>query len=346
MSNMTKVSVIIPVYGVERYIAATIESVLKQTYQNFELLLIDDGSLDKSIEICQQYTDTRIKIIHQHNQGVSKARNTGINHAQGDYLAFLDGDDLWLPEKLEKHVRHLETSPNVGVSFSYSAFIDDTGMPLGIYQTANTENITSTYISCRNPIGNGSTPVIRREVFEEIAYPETVNGVVEKSYFDSQLSNMEDVECWLRISIKTNWEIEGIPEALTLYRIHQKGHSANLIKHMNAVDQVMTKISAYAPDVVQACENPTRAYQLRYLARRAVSLREQSMAVDLFHKSLATYWRILLEEPRRTVVTGVAVYLLRFLPQSIYNQFESIGLKITGMNQKRRIKKMESLAST
>ncbi|MEW6492894.1 MAG: glycosyltransferase [Cyanobacteriota bacterium] len=340
---MKKVSVIIPVYGVERYIAATIRSVLEQTYQNFELLLIDDGSPDKSIEICQQYQDSRIKIIRQENQGVSRARNTGINSAQGDYLAFLDGDDLWLPEKLEKHVRHLEASPNVGVSFSYSAFIDETGVPLGIYQTAKTQKITPTYIPRRNPVGNGSTPVIRREVFDAIAYQDTIDGVVEKSYFDRQFHNMEDVECWLRIAIQTNWQIEGIPEALTLYRVHSRGHSANLLNHMKSVERVIEKTRSYAPEIMRKCENPTRAYQLRYLARRAVSLREGSMAADLFHKSLSAYWRILLEEPRRTLLTGAAAYLLWLLPKSFYNQLESLGLKITGTRQKRRIQ-MEQLA--
>src|SRR4028118_491035 len=103
---MKKVSVIIPVYQVEKYIAAAVQSVLEQTYKDFELLIIDDGSTDRSLEICQQFSDPRIKIIRQQNQGVCAARNTGIRHAQTEYLAFLDGDDLWLPTKLEKHVEH------------------------------------------------------------------------------------------------------------------------------------------------------------------------------------------------------------------------------------------------
>src|SRR4028119_483182 len=105
---MKKVSVIIPVYKVEKYVAATVQSVLQQTYKNFELLLIDDGSPDRSVEICQQFTDPRIKIISQTNRGLAGARNTGIRHAQGDYIALLDGDDMWLPNKLEKHIEHLE----------------------------------------------------------------------------------------------------------------------------------------------------------------------------------------------------------------------------------------------
>jgi glycosyltransferase involved in cell wall biosynthesis len=339
---MKKISVIIPVYGVEQYIAATVQSVLEQTYKSFELLIIDDGSPDKSIEVCQQFADPRIKIIHQENQGVSAARNTGIRHAEGEYLALLDGDDLWVPEKLEKHVRHLETSSTVGVSFSYSAFIDEAGIPLGIYQTAKTEKITPPYIPRRNPVGNGSTPVIRREVFEAIRYQESLDDVVVDSYFDRQLRNMEDVECWLRIAIQTEWQIEGIPEALTLYRIHSKGHSANMLSHMESLERVIEKTRSYAPEITAQCENAARAYQLRFLARRAVTLREGSMAAELFHKSLAVYWRILLEEPRRTLLTGAAVYLLWLLPQPFYCQFEALALKITGATQKRRLQQEQT----
>jgi glycosyltransferase involved in cell wall biosynthesis len=108
-----KVSVILPVYGVEKYIAEAVRSVLAQTFSDFELLIIDDGSPDRSVEICRQFTDSRIRIIQQQNRGLSGARNTGIRYAKGEYLAFLDGDDLWAPEKLEKQVAHLDNSPKV-----------------------------------------------------------------------------------------------------------------------------------------------------------------------------------------------------------------------------------------
>ena len=164
------VSVIIPTYKVERYIAQTIQSVLDQTYSHFEVLVIDDESPDRSIEICQRFQDPRIRIIRQKNRGLAGARNTGIRHAQGTYLAFLDSDDLWRPEKLMQHVLHLESSPEVGVSFSRSAFIDTDGHPLGIYQMPKLTGINGPYLLCRNPIGNGSAPVIRRTALEAIQF--------------------------------------------------------------------------------------------------------------------------------------------------------------------------------
>lgn len=328
---------IIPIYKVEQYIAATLRSVLEQTYPDFEVLLIDDGSPDQSIEICQQFDDPRITILRQENRGLAAARNTGIRHAQGEYLAFLDGDDLWLPEKLEKHVEHLDRSPTVGVSFSRSAFIDEQGNPLGIYQMPKLTQITLPHLFCRNPIGNGSSVVIRKAVFAAIRFQDNLYGAVEDFYFDDRFRQSQDIECWFRIAIQTSWQIEGIPEALTLYRVNPEGLSAELPSKLESWEQVIEKTRTYAPDLVQRWENRARAYQLRYLARRAVTLRDGLMAVKLGNRALRTFWRILLEEPRRTGLTLAAAYLLWLLPPSLYAQLEALGLKLTGITQKRRI---------
>lgn len=339
---MKKVSVIIPVYKVEQYIADTVQSVLNQTYQNFELIIVDDGSPDRSIEICQQFDDPRIKIIRQNNQGVSAARNNGIRQAQGEYIAFLDADDIWLPEKLEKHIKHLETSPKVGVSFCRSAFIDQGGKPLDIYQMPKLKGITPALTLCRNPIGNGSVPVIRREVLEAIKLPINPDGAGGYYYFDEQLKNLEDVECWLRICLKSHFETEGIPEALTLYRVNLKGASTNISKHLESLEIVLEKTRSYAPELIERCENVTRAYHLRFLARRLVSLRNGKEAVKFAHRAVATHWRIILDEPRRTFLTFAAAYFLWLLPQSFYSKMEILALTITGATQKRRILQEQS----
>ncbi|MDF5719075.1 MAG: glycosyltransferase family 2 protein [Rhizonema sp. PD37] len=341
---MKKVSVIIPVYQVEKYIAATIKSVLEQTYTNFELIIVDDGSTDKSREICQQFTDPRIKILCQENRGVAAARNTGIRNAQGEYLALLDADDLWLPEKLAKHVAHLETSPSVGVSFCRSAFIDEQDKPLGIYQISKLQDITPLDLICRTPIGNGSVPVMRREVFEDIKFSDNLYGAVENFYFDDdrQLHPSEDVECWLRIALKTKWKIEGVPEALTLYRVNPSGHSAQLLKKLNSWKRMLEKVHVYAPDLMDQLEDIAMAYQYRHLARRAVTLKLGSTAVQFMQQALSAYPRILQEEPRRTLMTLAAAYSLWLLPRSLYHEIESLALKVTGANQKRNIVQQQS----
>jgi glycosyltransferase involved in cell wall biosynthesis len=336
---MVKVSVIIPVYNAEKYVAETIQSVLAQSYQDFEILVIDDGSPDKSVEVCQQFTDPRITIIRQANRGLPGARNTGIRHAQGCYITFLDADDLWEPEKLAKHVAHLEQSPSVGVSFSYSAFIDETGTPTGLYQKPSLlKNITPAYVLCRNPVGNGSAAVIRRKVFEDICFQDDVHGVIEDYYFDERLrfpnADATDLECWLRISIQTAWKHEGIPETLTLYRVNSTGLSANALSQLEALEKVIVKTRSYAPDMVAACEQRARAYHLRYTARRAVSLRDRAMAVEMINRSLASDWKILLAEPTRTIVTLSAAYMLWLLPEMAYGWMESSALKLLNLKQK------------
>jgi len=153
------VSVVVPVYNVERYVAAAIQSVLDQTYDTFELLLIDDGSPDRSVAICQQFTDPRIRLLRQENRGLSGARNTGIREAKGEYVAFLDSDDQWQPQKLRSHVEHLARSPKVGVSFSRSQFMDEQGQLQNAFQNPRLTAITPAYLLCENPVGNGSAPV-------------------------------------------------------------------------------------------------------------------------------------------------------------------------------------------
>ncbi|MFN6502276.1 MAG: glycosyltransferase family 2 protein [Nostoc sp. DedQUE01] len=338
---MNKVSIIIPVYKAEKYIAATLQSALNQTYKNFEILIIDDGSPDRSIEICQQFTDSRIKIIRQQNRGLPGARNTGIRHATGEYLTLLDADDLWLPEKLEKHVQHLDNSPHVGVSFSRSAFIDENGQPLGIYQIPQLKGITPGIVLCRNPISNGSVAVIKREVFEAIKFQDNLYGTVEDFYFDERSrhpnGDCTDVECWFRMSVKSNLQIEGIPEALTLYRVNSGGLSANILKQLDAWELMLSRARLYAPEIVNRYEKLAKAYVLRYLARRAVTLQDGAMAVKLVNRALLTNWRILSKEPSRTLLTLAAAYFLWLLPQSLYSSIQAIALKTTGATQRWRI---------
>jgi glycosyltransferase involved in cell wall biosynthesis len=336
---MPKASIIIPTYNAEKYIAETIRSVLAQTCQDFEILIIDDASPDSSVEVCQQFTDSRIKIIHQLNRGLPGARNTGIRHAQGNYISFLDADDLWDSRKLEKHIEHLKRSPEVGISFSYSRFIDEAGNQTGLCQAPKKlKGITLDYILCRNPIGNGSAAVIRRQVFESIEYEDNLHGFPEAFYFDERLRHQNadatDVECWLRIAATTKWKLEGIPEFLTLYRVNSGGLSANSTKQLEALEKVIEKARSYAGDSIARSEHTARAYHLRYTARRAVTLRDGLMSVTMIHRALASDWSILIKEPIRTLTTIGAAYLLLLLPKAAYTSVEKTALKIIRLQKK------------
>ena len=119
-----KVSIIIPVYNVKQYIAEALESVINQTYTNLEIIIIDDGSNDGSEIICDEYAkkDKRIKLIHKANSGLSAARNTGLDNAFGDYITFLDSDDVFMSEAIEKSLNALLTNNVDCVSFKYIVF--------------------------------------------------------------------------------------------------------------------------------------------------------------------------------------------------------------------------------
>lgn len=299
------VSVIMPVYNVEAYVAEAIESVLAQTFADFELIIVDDGGTDRSLEICRAYHDSRIRIVSQANRGLAGARNTGILEARGTSIALLDSDDRWLPEKLALHVIHLDNNPGIGVSFSPSRFIDREGRPMRLIQTPKLEGITASDIFCRNPVGNGSAPVIRRTALETVAFRHP-HEPQRTCYFDEGLRQSEDIELWLRLAITGGVRFAGIAPALTEYRVNGGGLSSQVVRQYQSWEQVVARLSSYAADFASAHVGRARAYQLRYLARRAVQLGDPGMALSLLREALAGSRRPLLEEPVKTLVTVAA----------------------------------------
>jgi glycosyltransferase involved in cell wall biosynthesis len=299
---MEKVSIIIPVYKAEEYIALTVQSVLDQTYDNFEILIIDDGSPDRSVEICKQFTDPRIQIISQKNQGVSAARNKGIQIAQGEFIAFLDADDLWFINKLAAHVRHLSINPNLGMSFARVEFMNFDGQRTGQISNPPLRNITSKKFYEENLAVTPSNAVIRKVALEQ------VGG------FEKDLSGFEDVELFLRI-VCHGWQVEGINQVLTVYRTSNHGISAQLYKMEEEWNLLNQKIEVYAPKLVKLNYNYAKAILLRYLARRTLRLNSPpSVGINFINRALCSEWRIIFREPRRTISTIAGVYLKRIIP--------------------------------
>src|SRR5262245_24449723 len=132
MPESPKVTVVIPVYNRERYVAAAIESILAQTFPDFELLVIDDGSADRSREVIRSYRDPRLHLVcNETNLGIPKTRNRGLQLAQGEYLAFLDSDDWAYPERLAKQVAFLDSRPDYAAVGAWIMWMDEEGRPLG-----------------------------------------------------------------------------------------------------------------------------------------------------------------------------------------------------------------------
>lgn len=202
---MPTVSVIIPTYQLAHLVSQTIESVLAQTYTDYEIIVVNDGSTDNTKEVLATFGD-KITVIHQENKGVAAARNVGIMAAQGRYIALLDHDDLWLPNKLEKQVAYLESHRNIGLVYSDMQSFNEKGVePYTFAQKVPLhpfENIWTMFV--RNPIPTCSIVVVRRECLDN------VGG------FDSTMVPCDDYDMWLRIVEK--WPVYFLNESLTRYR--------------------------------------------------------------------------------------------------------------------------------
>lgn len=209
------VSIIMPAYNCEKYIAESINSVLMQSYKNYELIIIDDGSKDKTVEIIKNFSlrDSRLKIcINKKNQGVSYSRNKGIEIAVGEWIAFLDSDDLWKETKLEEQIL-LALEKNVSFLFTGSSFINETGQPYsGIFEVPTeisyNQLLKQNVISC-------SSVMIKKFHLEK--------------YKMERDDTHEDFGLWLRI-LKNGTKAYGINEPLLIYRISSKSKSSNKIK--------------------------------------------------------------------------------------------------------------------
>lgn len=310
---MTFASIVVPAYNVASTLAETLTALLAQTHGNFEIIVVDDGSTDDTPHIASRFaTDARVRVIRQTNRGLAGARNTGIAAAQGEVIGFCDSDDIWVPEKLCRHVAHLDRNPKVGVSYAGSALMNDAGALTGGAQRPRLTGVDASCIFKRNPVGNGSAPVIRRAVFRDIAYRPRFE-TARDWYFDETFRQSEDIECWLRIALKTDWAFEGIPGLLTLYRINAGGLSAATDRQLAAWERMVTKLTPLNPAFFDVNTPAARAYQLRYLSRRAISDLDGDRAMTLTRQWLAQSRLPLIEETAKSVVTLVAAGMLSTL---------------------------------
>jgi glycosyltransferase involved in cell wall biosynthesis len=230
---MPKVSVIIPAYNAMAYLPETLESVLNQTFTDFEVLIINDGSPDGIVEWASEIKDSRVKLISQENQGLSGARNTGIWSSQGEYLAFLDADDIWEAKKLEKQVEYLEKHLDVGLVSSWIANVDRNGNFIDLYDCSEGGKDLTKELFRSNILYCGSTPLVRRICFEKVGF------------FERSLSSAADWDMWLRIAV--HFPIFVIQEPLVQYRRYPNSMSTNFRLMIQELDEVMERSVQLAP---------------------------------------------------------------------------------------------------
>ncbi|MBE9030966.1 glycosyltransferase family 2 protein [filamentous cyanobacterium LEGE 11480] len=300
------VSVVIPAYNAERFIAQTLDSVLAQTFTAFEVIVVNDGSTDETQSIVEHYllTDDRVRLINQSNQGISATRQRGKAAAKGDFIAFLDADDLWLPHNLEVHLRHFAGHPKLGISFGRVEFMHLDGTPTGVLSTSRLQGIEPEHLFYENLLTTTSNAIVRREVFDQIGG------------FDVDLCGTEDQEFFLRTCC-FGWNVEGVEDVLVRYRITAGGLSSRLDLLEDDWLRFSDKVKAYAPAVVAQHGAKSRAYFLRYIARRSLRVSDsRTIGLRFMRRALKSDWTILLQEPRRTTLTLLAVCCKPLLPRS------------------------------
>ncbi|MCT8160088.1 glycosyltransferase family 2 protein [Pseudoruegeria sp. SHC-113] len=307
---MPRFSIVVPAFNAAATIAETLRSLQAQSFTDFEVVIIDDGSTDTTSAVAAPFlADSRFRYIRQANRGLAGARNSGIHAARAALIGFCDSDDLWAPSKLAAHAAHFDSDATLGLSFAGSALIDMESRPVGISQRPRLTGITPAHILKRNPVGNGSAAVMRRAALEEIAFRQPANSS-RICYFDERFRQSEDIECWLRFALTTDWKIEGVAGDLTLYRVAPGGLSASTEKQLASWENVIAKLRPLAPEFFASHEGAARAYQLRYLARRAVAARDGRAARHYLRRALTASPEPFLHEPGKSLTTVAAALAL------------------------------------
>ncbi len=311
MNSAYKVSVIIPTHNRQQYVCEAITSALNQTVPIHEIIVVDDGSTDNTESILLARFDDRIRYIKQANQGPAEARNSGIRESTGDWLAFLDSDDLWEPNKLETQIRFLEKYPNekIGIVDSFSICKD----------------------AAENILHKG-TCVKRGDSFKELLCMNTINGtpsvlmrkacVADVGYMDTNLGGAEDHEYWLRVASK--YEIHTVERFLTIIRKHSANVSNNrsfMIDNYKLFESIIT--SRYRDRLTKEDKRKIKAHRLQYSMIQSFKTRNFSKYRSEMRDALRTYPQIAVTMPRKYYLLFILSCFHIKLIELIYRKFDT-----------------------
>lgn len=235
MKSSPTISVLMPVYNTERYVAKAVDSVLSQTFTDFEFLIVDDGSTDNTLKILQEYAsrDARIHLTSRENWGLTKSLNELLTHARGEFVARLDADDIALPQRFEKQVQFLQEHPDVVCVGSALDWIDDRGQFIAHCPMPEENDELQRLMLGGISLLHHPCAMIRRVALNQ------VGG------YDETLPYAEDLDLWLRLGEIGN--LANLKESLVLYRLHSQS-----LSH--------TRQDRLSSDALEACQ---RAWQRR-----------------------------------------------------------------------------------
>jgi len=280
-----KVSVIIPTKDRVEYIETAIESVLNQTFQDFEILVIDGSSTNATKDIVRSLTDARIMYFSQRGKkSLAGARNQGIGEAHGQFIAFLDDDDLWMPKKLEKQVAFLGQNESYGLVYTTHSYVmQSDGKVIGLYNRPTVEGCIYPRILEGNLVGNCNGVLARKKCFET-------------EFFDEDLLALEDWDMWIRLGRK--FFFKPIDEPLEAYRLHLKRMSRGYYQVLRATRIMFSKFSGDIRSSTNRSEIVRCWHLLLGLAflqsgYEAYAMEEYAIAIRMNPRSIGGYIRFL-----------------------------------------------------
>jgi len=228
MTIRPTVSVVIATYNYGRFLAAALDSVFMQTFQDFEIIVIDDGSTDDTSEVIRSYLgDPRVHYLRTDHLGQPAAKNAGIRGASGEFVAFLDADDIWLPTKLDKQIELIRSDPTLGVVHCKIQPMNEHGVPTIIYQERPMYRGWVLDKLFHRPFICFSSSMIRRDVLEE------VGG------FDETIPLSIDYDLWLRIAMR--YQFDHVDERLVLYRSGHANLSRRLVDRCRCIRKIIRR---------------------------------------------------------------------------------------------------------
>ncbi len=248
---MATISVVIPAYNAERTISKTVESVQKQTVSDIEIIVIDDGSTDRTLELIQGIQDERLKIFSYKNGGLPVARNRGISRARGEFISFIDADDMWTPDKLELQLAALQQHPEAGVAYSWTSYFMD-GQEESVFPYAPVFFEGNVYdkLLVNNIVGNGSNILVRRKAIESVGE------------FEPTLKSCEDWDFYIRLAAK--WHFVVVPKHQILYRQSLNAMTSKVEVMEKEALRVIERAYRVAPLEYQSLKNHSLAWVYEY----------------------------------------------------------------------------------
>ncbi|MBX3237319.1 MAG: glycosyltransferase [Nitrospiraceae bacterium] len=229
---MPRVSVIIPTFNCERYLEQTVQSVLAQTYADYEVIVVDDGSTDGTHSLMAQYGRV-VRYFRQANQGASAARNLAMHQAKGEFIAYLDADDLWMPDKLAMQVAYMDAHPRCGLLHTEVSVIDEQNRVLHARFNQETGRAV--------PEGACIRDLLIRSHIQTLTVMERRRVFDAAGEFDRRLPVAQDYLHWISVAL-LGWEIGYIPEPLGQYRWRQgslMGNSKRLLEDIAMINHIL-----------------------------------------------------------------------------------------------------------